>query len=224
MRLMIAAISCVIAFAAYAAFALSVDNRLTEDDIEAIKTLGIERDCEEIGGKFDKEIACLKSVQHAVQSIGSTECASKSDLIEPAEFLERNHGCCFDRARFIEKAARYFGFQTRHVFLIAPSHGFSITNALPLGQNSHATSEVLTSRGWLGVDSNEPFILLNADANPMTYREAVSSEQGLRIMEPKEFFSQGLDIVYGLYSRHGFFHGKNLPGPEFVLSELMHNF
>lgn len=38
--------------------------------------------------------------------------------------------------------------------------GLSITNILPLAQSSHAVSEIHTSKGWLGVDSLEPFMLL----------------------------------------------------------------
>ena len=43
-------------------------------------------------------------------------------------------------------------------------------------------------------------------------------------MEPYAFYDQDVDVIYGLYSRHGGFHGKQLPGPEYVLSELLWNF
>ncbi|MEZ5839472.1 MAG: hypothetical protein R3D02_03245 [Hyphomicrobiales bacterium] len=41
---------------------------------------------------------------------------------------------------------------------------------------------------------------------------------------PHTFFSGRPDVIYGLYSRHGMFHGAKLPGPEFVYSELLENF
>ena len=74
--------------------------------------------CENISGYYNKEVECLLAIQASVQSIGEVKCAIDSDIVEPSDFLRRNYGCCFDRARFIEKASRYFGFETRHVFLI----------------------------------------------------------------------------------------------------------
>ena len=179
--------------------------------------------CENIGSSYEKEVECLLAIQASVQSIGEERCAVASDIIEPSEFLRRNYGCCFDRARFIEKASRYFGFETRHVFLIQPYEGLSISNFLPLGQGSHATSEILTSKGWLGVDSNKPFILLTESGAPTTYRNAINNINAFPLMAPRSFYTEELDVIYGLYSRHGNFHGKNFPGPEYVLSELLWN-
>jgi hypothetical protein len=43
------------------------------------------------------------------------------------------------------------------------------------------------------------------------------------VIEPKHFYDKKLLVIYGLYSRHGMFHGMNLPGPEFNQSELKYN-
>lgn len=212
-------------FTLYVWLGLSVDQTLTEDDKIAIQTLKLDGECEGVVGEFSKEISCVSEIQKRVQSIGGTECAAKGDNIEPLSFLERGYGCCFDRARFIEKTARYYGFETRHIFLIVPYKGYSVLNFLPLGQASHATSEIMTSKGWMGVDSNEPFILLReGDFLPRTYEFALSSKQFSDVMEPKKFFKKDFDVIVGLYSRHGFFHGKNFPGPELSFSEFIQNF
>ena len=118
----------------YVSYALSVDNSITSEDEKAIKNLELELLCQNIIGSYEKEVECLLAIQASVQSIGEVRCAVASDIIEPSEFLRRNYGCCSDRARFIEKASRYFGFETRHVFLIQPYEGLSISNFLPLGQ------------------------------------------------------------------------------------------
>ena len=207
----------------YVLYALSVDNSITTEDEQAIRSLEVEYVCENIIRIYEKEIECLSAIQSAVQKIGEKRCADTSDIIEPSEFLRRNFGCCFDRARFIEKASRYFGFETRHVFLIQPYEGMPMTNFLPLGQGSHATSEIYTSRGWLGVDSNEPFILLSESGSPTTYRNAINNLDAFPLMAPREFYVDELDVIYGLYSRHGGFHGKNFPGPEYVYSEILWN-
>lgn len=211
------------AFSFYVSLALSVDNSITSEDEQAIRGLEVEAVCENIIGSYEKEIECLFAIQSAVQSIGENKCAAANDIIEPSEFLQRNFGCCFDRARFIEKASRYFGFETRHIFLIQPYQELSITNLLPLKQSSHASSEIYTSRGWLGVDSNEPFLLLLESGSPSTYRNAINNLDGFPLMAPRDFYVVELDVIYGLYSRHGNFHGKNFPGPEYVYSELLWN-
>lgn len=207
----------------YVSYALSVNNSITSEDEKAIKSLELELLCENISSSYEKEVECLLAIQASVQSIGEERCAVASDIIEPSEFLRRNYGCCFDRARFIEKASRYFGFETRHVFLIQPYEGLSISNFLPLRQSSHATSEILTSKGWLGVDSNKPFILLSESGAPTTYRNAINNINAFPLMAPRSFYTKELDVIYGLYSRHGNFHGKNFPGPEYVFSELLWN-
>jgi len=217
---------CIITFSAFALYflyALSVDNSITNEDEQAIRSLDVETVCGNIIGIYDKEIECLAAIQSAVQSIGAKRCATAIDVIEPSEFLQRNFGCCFDRARFIEKASRYFGFDTRHVYLIQPYKGLSVTNFLSLGQGSHAASEVYTSKGWLGVDSNEPFILLSKSGSPTTYRNAINNLEDFPLMVPLNFYSENLNVIYGLYSRHGNFHGRNFPGPEYVFSELLLN-
>ena len=216
----------IISFLIYALLALTVDNQITLDDEQAIQTLGVDDKCVNSIGPYEAEVQCLISIQTAVQAIGEkTYCPvwNKSDLNEPSEFLRRNHGCCVDRSRFIEKAARYYGYETRHIALIQPKYSYSLTNLLPLNQSSHATSEILTVNGWLGVDSNEPFVLIGADNSPDTYRDAINNLEKFPKMAPQEFYQERTDVIYGLYSRHGNFHGMNFPGPEFVFSELKWN-
>jgi hypothetical protein len=210
-------------FCFYVLYALSVDNSITTEDKQAVRSLDLDFVCTNIIGDYEKEIECLSAIQAAVQSIGETRCATSSDVIEPSEFLKRNFGCCFDRARFIEKASRYFGFETRHLFLIEPYKGFSITNFVPLGQGSHAASEIYTSKGWVGVDSNDPFILLTETGSPSTYVNATHNLDAFPMMPKTNFYMGELDFIYGLYSRHGNFHGKNFPGPEYVFKELLWN-
>ena len=213
----------IISFLIYALLALTVDNQITLDDEQAIQTLGVDDKCVNSIGPYEAEVQCLISIQAAVQAIGEKTCALASDLIEPSEFLRRNYGCCVDRARFIEKAARYYGYETRHIALIQPKYSYSLTNLLPLNQSSHATSEILTVNGWLGVDSNEPFVLIGADNSPETYRDAINNLEKFPKMAPQEFYQERTDVIYGLYSRQGNFYGMNFPGPEFVYSELKWN-
>lgn len=208
----------------YAALALNVDNTVTHEDVKAIEQLELGAICTLRSPDFLQEVGCIKAIQRQVQAIGRSECSAKGMPIEPADVLQRGYACCYERARFIEKALRHHGFETRHVFLIEPVGGWSITNMLPLGQASHAATEVLTSRGWMGVDSIEPFILMDATGKPYDYAMSRTSIQLRSQMQPKDFYDRHLNIIHGLYSRHGQFFGPNLPGPEFALEELHWNF
>jgi hypothetical protein len=203
-------------------FTLHVNNELTADDITAINSLEVGNLCTNIS-TYESEITCVSSIQSKIQSMGSKNCALKGSEIEPLSFIKRKHGCCFDRARFIEKALRYYGFKTRHIFLIQPYNGISFLNFLPLGQMSHATSEVKLSSGWTVIDSNEP-ILLSINKKSYSYSQALKIEEIKRKLSPKWFYKKDIDVIYGVYSRHGFFHGLNFPGPEFNLKELLYNF
>jgi hypothetical protein len=208
---------------AYVTLALSVNNTITQEDRQAIISLEVEKSCANTIGKYGDEVGCFAAIQTAILAIGGKHCALSSDVIEPSEFIKRNYGCCFDRARFIEKAARYYGYTTRHVFLIQPKNGISLGNYLPLGQSTHATTEILTSRGWLGIDSMKPFMLIAEDTSPHTFRNAIDNLDNFPFMQPKDFYSKEIDVIYGLYSRHGNFYGRNFPGPEYVFSELLWN-
>jgi hypothetical protein len=213
-----------VAVVAYVLLALRVETDLTDEDVAAIGVLGVGPACDGVIGDFESELSCLRAIQTSVLAIGDDTCGTWADRIEPASFIERGYGCCFDRSRFIEKAARHYGFETRHLFMIVPKWGLSITNVLPLGQSSHAASEILTSRGWLGIDSVHPFILVDGAGNVHTYRSALASGAFEDVMVPSDFFSSDVDVIVGMYSRHGFFYAPKLPGPEFAFDELRFNF
>lgn len=203
---------------------LNVESNLSLEDTQAISNLNANKACTRAIGDFESEINCILAIQRSVQEIGIARCASYFETVEPKEFLARGYGCCTDRSRFIEKAARYYGFETRHVFMIERLYGANLSIFLPLRQPSHAASEIKTSRGWLGVDSNESFMLMDQTGRVSTYREALASGRSKFPMRPQSFFDKDLIIIYGLYSRHGFFHGWNFPGPEISWREFLYNF
>lgn len=224
LKIVMIIIITLIFFILYALLTLTIDNQITFDDEQAIISLGLNEQCVNSLGTYAKEIQCLKTIQVAVQNLDrKKKCPVASDTVEPIEFLNRNYGCCVDRARFIEKAARFYGYDTRHLFIIHHKKFSFISNFLPLGQGSHGASEILTTKGWLGVDSNEPFILIGPDNLPYKFQDAINIIEQFPNMIPKDFYKKNLTVIYGLYSRHGNFHGKNFPGPEFAFSELKWN-
>ena len=209
--------------AAYAAAALTVDRSLTADDLRAIAQLGVDGECAAAQSGFEAQIDCIAAIQSSVLAIGATDCAPKGTSIEPLDFITRGYGCCYDRARFIEKAARHYGFETRHLFLIDEGAHIVLSLATP-GVPSHAASEILTARGWVGVDSIEPLMLVDADGRPWTYADAIQAGAFADHDHKSLLYGHDWRIIVGLYSRHGRFHGPDLPGPEFDLAELTQNF
>lgn len=210
----------------YVVLAGSVSKELTDRDQKAIATLNASQPCAQLDS-FDRQVACVRFVQRSIQTrVPDMRCAENGEPIEPLDFLERGYGCCFDRARFMAKALERYGLKTRHVSLHDRSDYGPLAYAMP-GVRSHASTEVYTSRGWMGVDSNEPFLLLTREGKPVTYTQlrSMPRDQLLYQPAPGDFFDRPLLITYGLYSRHGRFHGPDLPAPEINYPEfLRYNF
>lgn len=206
-------------------FSGHIDKSVNHLDRDAIEKLGIEEQCSYLTD-FEKETTCIKAIQDSIRRLVTDfTCAARGVLIEPYQFIKRGYGCCYDRARFTEKALMHFGFKTRHV-AIYDGDAYGLWGLLVPRINSHATTEVKTSRGWLGVDSNEPFLLITESGDVLTYRNFKSRRAEIRDpVAPDDFYGRDLIVVYGLYSRNGKFHSLNnpIPVPEFDLRELAYN-
>lgn len=222
-KLFFAFIAFSTALAIYSSIFLLVDNELSADDIASIKKLDVKKQCSDIKS-YSGQIDCVSAVHKSMRRIVTDyRCAPRFSVIEPKYFLERGHGCCYDRARFTEKALEYYGLETRHVFLIEKK--FPFLNAIIPGLDSHASTEVKTSKGWLGLDPNEDFILLTYDNLPLSYAEAMKNLEKVKYtMKPEKFYRKDIQVYYGLHSRHGFFHGLHFPGPEFNIQQIKYNF
>ncbi|HET8667784.1 MAG TPA: hypothetical protein VFM10_07365 [Terriglobales bacterium] len=118
-----------------------------------------------------------------------------------------------------------YGFKIRHAALYQTDRYGVLAVVMP-GARSHAALEVLTVNGWMGVDSIEGFVLLSVDGRPISYRELFNGSHRLREpLTPAWFYGKPLMVVYGLYSRHGQFHGLDVPVPEINYSQfLAYNF
>ena len=199
-----------------------VDTRLKPQDLAAIRSLEIKKDCEDLT-TFAKELGCVRSLQAAIQDkIPDLRCATKDKTIEPKEFLQRGYGCCYDRARIIEKSLTFYGFEVRHFSL----HDLRIPIlGYLLPADSHAATDVKTSKGWMYVDSNYPFVLVSKSNEPVTIQMLRRMDWANLQDQPvqKKFFRKEPRIFYGLYSRHGFFYPPKVPLPDIDWSQILHN-
>lgn len=131
---------------------------------------------------------------------------------EPSDLMKYGRGLCYDRSRSLDKAFTYMGFKARHVFLL-------YRNNLPLfealfrrGQPSHAVTEVKTSRGWLYVDSNQPWIAVTGDGVP--HGAGGIWKHFDEFDGAPEYVRGPWWAIRGLYSRKGAFYAPYLPLPQ----------
>ena len=214
-----------ISFYSYAS--IRVTKAITQDDHEITKLFNIDKECSNLN-TYEKEIICIKSIQEAqLNLIEDTKCRGRFINLGSIEVINKNTACCFDRARITEQALQIYGFKVRHVHLNQTENRGYFNLFIP-GSSSHAVTEVLTSRGWLGVDSNEPFILLDQDNLPNTYEQAIHNgliDSLSTSTFTDSFYKKPLVYVIGLYSRHGTFFEPYLPYiPEINFNDFFGNF
>jgi hypothetical protein len=211
-------------FIVYLFAAGQVSKEISQSDLLAIQKLHVDLQCHTISS-FQDELSCIQAIQGSIKTlVPNMNCAARGQTIEPFEFLQRQYGCCYDRARYTEKALSRYQFKTRHVAIYDMSD-YGVFGLFMPGTLSHATTEVYTQKGWMGVDSNEPFVLITRSNQVLSYKDFKQHPYTLKYpVEPRNFYSKNLLVVYGLFSRHGMFHGPNLPAPEFNFRELFYNF
>ena len=117
-----------------------------------------------------------------------------------------------------------FGFQVRHVSAYSTDEtGSAIVSLLTPQVDSHAVTEVKTSKGWLLVDSNGRWISLDTGNRPWSVAELKRVADFQRPMPEwssnnraamNELFTKSFVYLPGLYSRHGQFYPPFTPIPD----------
>ena len=214
---------------AVTAWTHNVPKSPTHDDIRVIHAMLEERGAGDLIGRvpatFEQEIDFIAAAQDAVLArapenkglpMGSTR--------EPKSLYNARYGLCYDRSRAIEKALTLFGFKVRHINAYSTDEtGSAIVSLLTPQVDSHAVTEVETSRGWLLVDSNERWISLDAGSRPWSAAE-LKRAADFRLSMPEwspnnhasmnGLFSRSFVYLPGLYSRHGQFYPPFTPIPD----------
>jgi hypothetical protein len=235
MRKMIGILSASLCLLAVAYVAYSrVDNSITAEDrvyIGKILEEGCVKPVGKLRGYTDQE-EYIKAVQRAVQRLaGNGEGSPPGSSREPKDLYVRRRGESYDRSRVIEKILRNAGFQTRHVMLFSISEVGTRLKALIIpGFKSHSITEVLTRRGWLVIDPDDPWVSVNRNGEPMPLR-AVQSDVDKRLIEWGEtefrtmpfWYREHFTYVFGLYSRHGKFYPPYNFVPDINWSEFFYN-
>jgi hypothetical protein len=206
----------------YILISMEVSKSISEDDKYITKLLNVDEECLKINS-YEKEIKCIKTIQESqLNLVRGTSCRGKYINLGSKEVIELNTACCFDRSRITEQALQIYGFKVRHVHLNETSKRGYLNLLIP-NTSSHAVSEVLTSKGWLGVDSNEPFLLLNENNYPNTYEKAIANGV-INSYSKFPLYKKPMTYVIGLYSRNGTFFEPYFPYlPEINSNDFFRN-
>ena len=188
----------------------NVQTDVTKQDAEIFVVLGLAKP--ETSPTFEQEIALIRQVQIIVFSKAPFgEGIPEYEAREPADLMRFGQGLCFDRSRTFDKAFEYLGFESRHVYLLYREDKPLMKALLHYGQTSHAVTEVKTSKGWMFVDSNTPWIALNRNGEPVN-----ADEVWLRYAEfdnAPTYLKPAWWAIRGMYSRKGQFYDPYLPFP-----------
>lgn len=200
------------------AWASNVSTRLMPEDTVAIKAiLGVQQ--KPTIQSFDDEIRLIRWAQAQVLKAapGMEGIPDYADR-EPMDLLKAQSGLCYDRSRTLDKTLNWLGFETRHVYILFADKGDS-TNVVQFVQHalshsqSHAVTEVKTSRGWLLVGSNSNWISLNRDGQPLPAGQV--HERRAEFDQEPEWVDTPLWAIRGMYSRKGQFCRPYVLFPEF---------
>ncbi|MGV1045693.1 transglutaminase domain-containing protein [Limnohabitans sp.] len=137
---------------------------------------------------------------------------------EPMDLLKAQSGLCYDRSRTLDKVYKWLGFESRHVYILFADSGvetspWQFLRYVFSRSKSHAVTEVKTSRGWLMVDSNSPWISLNSNMMPVPADQV--HVRKLEFQHPPPFVELPFWAIRGMYSRKGQFYRPFVFFPEF---------
>lgn len=180
---------------------------------------------------FDDQLNMILQVQDAVISLAPL-AQPGIPVNQPRELVDLEHAKkaeCFDRSRAIETILRLSGFTVRHFNLYSTVGSQSALGAvLHARAPSHSLTEVLTSRGWMLIDSNYRYVGLTDDNQVFgiaMLRKHLDLRLNRRFKEPMPIkLRRPFTWVYGLYSRHGRFYPPYDHVPDVNWRELLYNF
>ncbi len=211
-RLAPLAIVTIVMFVGLAIYS-NVPTNLTGDDRRVFASMGLK--AQERGRTFDDEIALIRQVQADVflrAPVGLGIAANESR--EPADLMERvRHGLCYDRSRTLDKAYTYLGFEARHVYLLFREGKPFVSALFTRRHPSHAVTEVRTSRGWMFVDSNTPWIALTPSGDPINADDVY--KRYAEFSQPPAYLDSPWWAIRGMYSRKGNLYSRYTMFPEF---------
>ena len=185
---------------------------------------------------FEQEIEDIRAIQKSVLALTPIQKQIPSFRTrEPKDLYNLRYAQCSDRSRVIDKALRLAGFEVRIASVYKTDQtGSNIKSLLSNDKEkvrSHSIVEVKTSKGWMMVDTNDLWIGLDYNENPLSLEKWQSMPKNndnfwSTSNEGEIYWLMKLPYtyVYGLYSRHGYFYPPYNFIPDVNWKELLENF
>lgn len=200
-------------------FIKNVPINLTSDDINVFESFDFRKPSESL--TFEEEIYLIRQAQKKIfrqapfgRGIPDYQPREITDL------LEFGSGLCYDRSRSLDKLYLYLGFESRHVFLLFKQDRSFFRAIFRKQHGSHAVTEVKTSRGWLYVDSNIPWLAITRSG------EVVNADDVWKRFDefdnPPPYLNQPWWAIRGLYTRGGRKYPPFIPFPEINWPTFIH--
>ena len=144
----------------------NVPTHVTSEDQAVFTEMGLLKPRDALS--FEQQIAIIRKVQLDIfKRAPLGDGIPEYELREPADLMRFGQGLCFDRSRTFEKAFSFLGFETRHVYLMFKENTPLWRARFRRGHGRHAVTEVKTSKGWIFVDSNKPWVALTRQGEPV---------------------------------------------------------
>jgi hypothetical protein len=191
----------------------NVPTHLTSDDKVVFESLGIKNKSLSIND-FESKIVLIKKLQDEIFKRAPFGVnIPYYHAREPADLMRAGQGQCFDRSRSFDKGSTFIGIEARHVYLLYKQEKHFLHALITRRQQSHAVTEIKTSKGWMLVDSNMPWVALTRNGEP------VSADYVWKRFDefdnPPPYLKEPWWAIRGMYSRKGHFYEPYILFPEF---------
>ncbi len=211
-----------------------VDDSITAEDRAYIAKYLADASLPPLGAapSFADEVAYVLGVQRAVLTVAQDHRGLPADRArEPKDVYQARSGLARDRARVIEKILRAAGLEAIHISISSTADGRPAWQALFTGAApSHVVSAVFTSRGWLVVDPDVPWISLDENREPIEI-ETIRNNAGTGALHwhpglparVNPILEKPFTYVIGLYSRSGYVYPPYNFFPDVSYRQLRYN-
>ena len=202
------------------AFIKNVPVKPDVEDIHNFDLLGIPKLHENYS--YLDEINTIKRIQSIIiNKIPNEDNIPDGNKRQIGDLILANGGLCFDRSRAIDQALLYSGFTSRHIYILYKDGDDLLHAILKKGQRSHAATEVLTSKGWLLVDSNSKWISLAKNNEPIPADMVQSTNPFEFESQPPHYMLEDFWVIPGLYTRGGNKYPPFIKYPELNINDLI---
>jgi hypothetical protein len=203
----------------------NVSTQITASDVAVFRNI-YQIDNQQLPSSLDDQIQLIKRIQSSVlNSAPIGDPIPEYQSREPEDLIRHKTGSCYDRSRTLDKLYTWLGFEVRHVYILYirdPATGKVLSPLRAIftyGTESHAVTEVKTSKGYILVDSNSNWISLARDGTPVDASSILRRVSDFDALP--DYFNRPYVAIRGMYSRRGHLYRPYIPYPELNWADFL---